>query len=86
MNRLRSVVFAQNVRYDTPLPSGQVVNLQLMGGPTRKLLNQWCPGRDLNPHSPCGEKDFKVNAPKIQNSVQRHKVTLNPRLIRGIGV
>src|SRR6266478_1931466 len=19
----------------------------------------WCPGRDLNPHSPCGEKDFK---------------------------
>ena len=20
----------------------------------------WCPGRDLNPHSPCGEKDFKT--------------------------
>ena len=20
---------------------------------------RWCPGRDLNPHSPCGEKDFK---------------------------
>ena len=20
---------------------------------------KWCPGRDLNPHSPCGEKDFK---------------------------
>jgi hypothetical protein len=19
----------------------------------------WCPGRELNPHSPCGEKDFK---------------------------
>ncbi len=19
----------------------------------------WCPGWDLNPHSPCGEKDFK---------------------------
>ncbi len=20
---------------------------------------KWCPGRDFNPHSPCGEKDFK---------------------------
>jgi hypothetical protein len=28
---------------------------------TRFLLGppKWCPGRDLNPHSPCGEKDFK---------------------------
>jgi hypothetical protein len=25
----------------------------------RLQLNSWCPGRDLNPHSPCGEKDFK---------------------------
>jgi hypothetical protein len=21
--------------------------------------SKWCPGRDLNPHSPSGEKDFK---------------------------
>jgi hypothetical protein len=23
------------------------------------MSRNWCPGRDLNPHSPCGEKDFK---------------------------
>ena len=23
------------------------------------MWRKWCPGRDLNPHSPCGEKDFK---------------------------
>ncbi len=23
------------------------------------VSRKWCPGRDLNPHSPCGEKDFK---------------------------
>jgi hypothetical protein len=23
------------------------------------MSRKWCPGRDLNPHSPCGEKDFK---------------------------
>jgi hypothetical protein len=23
------------------------------------VSSKWCPGRDLNPHSPCGEKDFK---------------------------
>jgi hypothetical protein len=24
------------------------------------MSRKWCPGRDLNPHSPCGEKDFKT--------------------------
>jgi len=26
----------------------------------KKTGSLWCPGRDLNPHSPCGEKDFKT--------------------------
>jgi integrase len=25
---------------------------------------KWCPGRDLNPHSPCGEKDFTCRPQK----------------------
>ena len=26
---------------------------------SRRMGTRWCPGRDLNPHSPCGETDFK---------------------------
>ncbi len=25
----------------------------------RKPPHDWCPGRDLNPHSACAKKDFK---------------------------
>ena len=29
------------------------------------MSRKWCPVRDLNPHSPCGEKDFKSFAMPI---------------------
>src|SRR5581483_45043 len=34
----------------------------------RQSRNCWCPGRDLNPHSPCGEKDFKSNPDPLSGS------------------
>ena len=35
--------------------------------------SMWCPGRDLNPHSPCGEKDFKsedITSPEVSGDLK----------------
>ena len=39
---------------------GQASQKTSSGAKHLKMVEvKWCPGRDLNPHSPCGEKDFK---------------------------